>query len=490
MAKLLTNELNYLKIANAIRSKNFGTSKYLPSEMPNAILGLGTIQNGAIQQVTASSTAIPANTFVQIDTTWSATGASTFQTTYAPQSSLDTTPHPRMIKISDTKFLLGYAGASSGDPAFRFQICTVDGDTVTPGAIAELNGTTVYGTNSDFRYDLIDVGNNTALFVYATASSSAETRAVAVDYSGTVPQIGAPALVDSATNMYDASSAAKLEDGKAIVKYIKDSKTYAQVLTISGLVVTASTATEIYSSTLGYGYNTITALTPSFAVVLGTVYGGSGSASRQAYAIRLNISGTTITPSAGEEVSGLGTYSIQGTSGSATSLALSSSRFIVSTKWAEQGQIYVALVESNANGTTKLSGFEQDTGYNKNAFRKSFMRISDDVIVTTYSMTIYSTGYVARIAYDRDNGTISAISGSVTQVITGSNAPYATPAIMLGGDRIVRVSGTTNGAGEVVGSLLHLPATMAASTDRIDGVTAEPIAASGTGDVWVLNQGS
>ena len=490
MAKLLTNEFNYLKIANAIRSKNFGTSKYLPSEMPSAILGLGAIQNGVIQQVTASSAAIPANTFVQINTTWSNTGASRYQTTLAAQGSSDITTRPKIIKISDTKFLVGYAGASSGNPAFRFQNCTVSGDTITPGSIATLDNTTVYDGGVDSSWDLIDIGNGTALFVYGTALSSAEIRAVAIDYSGATPQVGTPTLIDSAAARYYASSAAKLGNGKAIVKYEKDSKTYAHVLTISGLVVTASTATEIYSSTLGYGYKTITALTPSFAVVLGTISGSSGSTSRQAYAIRLNISGTTITPNAGEAVSGMGTYDISGSAGMSTSFALSSSRFIVSAKWAEQGQIYMALVESNAGGTVKLSGFELGTGYNKNAYRESYMPLSNGVIAVTYSNSSSTTGYVTRMAYDESAGTISIISGNVWQDVEDSTFNYAAPAIMLGDNKIVRVSGILNGKGRVGAVLMHLPATMAASTTKIDGVTAEPIAASGTGDVWVLNQGS
>lgn len=490
MAKLLTDELNYLQIANAIRSKNFGASKYLPSEMPNAILGLGAIQNGVVQQAKSSSAAIPANTFVQVDTTWSNTDASRYQTTLAAQGSSDTTSRPKIIKISDTKFFVGYAGMDSGNPAFRFQNCSVSGDTITPGSIVTLDNTTVYEGGSDAYWDLIDIGNGTALFVYGTALSSAEIRAVAIDYSGETPRVGAPALIDSATSTYHASSAAKLEDGKAIVKYEKNLKTYAQVLTISGLVVTASTATEIYSSTLGYGYKTITALTSSFAVVLGTISGSSGSVSRQAYAIRLNISGTTITPSAGETVSGLGTYDISGSGGVSTSFALSSSRFLVSAKWAEQGQVYMALVESNAGGTVKLSGFELCTGYKKNAFRESYMPLSDGVIAVTHSSSSSTTGYVSRVAYDENAGTISAISGTVWQDVADSTINYAAPAIMLGDNRIVRVSGVVNGEGRVGAVLMHLPATMAASTTRIDGVTAEPIAASATGDIWVLNQGS
>lgn len=42
MARGLTNEANYVAIANAIRQKNGGSETYAPAEMPNAILEIET----------------------------------------------------------------------------------------------------------------------------------------------------------------------------------------------------------------------------------------------------------------------------------------------------------------------------------------------------------------------------------------------------------------------------------------------------------------
>jgi hypothetical protein len=42
MARGLTNEANYVAIANAIRQKNGGSDTYAPAEMPNAILEIET----------------------------------------------------------------------------------------------------------------------------------------------------------------------------------------------------------------------------------------------------------------------------------------------------------------------------------------------------------------------------------------------------------------------------------------------------------------
>lgn len=70
MANIITDNVNYTNIANAIREKTGGNETYLPSEMAAAIAGIVTGSGGAIKMATGTFAASNANTMqVTFDTT-------------------------------------------------------------------------------------------------------------------------------------------------------------------------------------------------------------------------------------------------------------------------------------------------------------------------------------------------------------------------------------------------------------------------------------
>lgn len=484
MSKLITDELNYMQIANAIRDKSFGSSTYLPSEMAAAIRGLGEIENGTIQQVTAGSAAIPANTFVQMDPAWYTGYYSTVdKTTVSSATAYSGLSYPKIIKLSDSKSLVAYhSGDSSSSLSVRFRICSMSGTTITPGSEVSQAGMVIPNGGGAY-WDVVKINDLTSIAIYST-SYNGDVNCFTIDTSGNTPQLGSTVTISQGTSVFYASCAAKIDNSHVAVVYRNSNKVYIKILTVSGASVTVSSETQLLTSTEGAERGG-TCLIPLSSTHLAFVGGGHNSNDRWAQSIvDMTISGTTVTVNGFSYITNASS-GYNGSTGCTNYCVISETRALVA--WPMSTNAYVYLYDFSQNTASQISNLSFSASGANSDYRMNIMRISDTEFCVRCGGPSNSGQSLRKISYDETAGTISSVTYTYITALDSTSA-YCGETIQLDDDGFMSVYSGSNQL--VMGYLYREPRYAVASTDRIDGVTAEPIAASGTGDVWVLNQGS
>lgn len=485
MSKLITDEMNYMQIADAIRNKSFGSSTYLPSEMAAAIRGLGEIENGTIQQVTAGSTAIPANTFVQMDPAWYTGYYSTVdKTTVSSATAYSGLSYPKVIKLSDSKSLVAYL---SGDPSsslsIRFRICSMSGTTITPGSEVSQAGLVV-PNNGGAYWDVIKINDLTSIAIYSTSATSGDVNCFIIDTSGNTPQLGSTVAISQGTSTFNASCAAKIDNSHVAVVYRNNNKVYIKMLTVSGASVTVSSETQILASTQGASRGG-TCLIPLSSTHLAFVGGGYNSNDRWVQSVvDMTVSGTTVTVNEFSYITNASS-GYNGSVGYTTYYVISETRVLIA--WPMNTSAYVYLYDFSQNTASQISNYSFSADGSNSNYRMNIMRISDTEFCVRCGGPSNSGQSLRKISYDETAGTISSVTYTYITALDSTSA-YCGETIQLDDDGFMSVYSGSNQL--VMGYLYREPRYAVASTDRIDGVTAEPIAASGTGGVWLLNQGS
>jgi hypothetical protein len=187
--------------------------------------------------------------------------------------------------VSSDKVLVCYRNGSNGGYLYA-QILTISGTTITASTPVQCN------SNNSYDISTTLVSSDKVLVCYSNNSNNYYLYAQILTISGTTITASTPVQCNS-YNSYDITTTLVSSD-KVLVCYRNVSNSsylYAQILTISGTTITASTPVRCNS----YGsYYISTTLVSSDKVL---VCYRNGSNNYYLYAQILTISGTTITAS-------------------------------------------------------------------------------------------------------------------------------------------------------------------------------------------------
>ena len=475
MSKVLTNEYNYLNIANAIRNKQKSSTQFLPSEMAAAIDGLPTglvVTNGVTAQYKAISTDIPEKTFVEFTPGSMAEGISYGEGSVSQLASGYTAPSG--VDLTDEKSVVLYVDASA---ALYASVVTYN------------NGAAVYGT----PVAITPSGAQMYTFASGKAIKKLSDTEVVICYvaKGVDAQMG---------NTYCA---------------------YCVVATINGTnislgspVMAKSDATDVYMDVTSSGY-----------IIVVDAATSSGTA------IKLSVSGTTLSVVSTVSVPTPGTLNNYGGMGV---VAFGNDNIFVFIG-NSSSTLYGVIGDASSSTITFGSPSSLGTGSSYGVQLWDIKLIGEDLVVYTcgfyssdpvrprvgavkVSSTSVGTVYIPAATGTSDSGysaicEIDSTHVAVVVNMTGRSYPYRVT-IPLAAAISVTSYGYSTGAKNVgyikrfsEGSALAFgnsgsssgylqtlplngPTLVRPSQTKIDGITGSTVTSATAGDIWVLNQGS
>lgn len=410
-----------------------------------------------------------------------AVATNTFSTTYTP------TTDSAIAKISDSKVLVIYYDVNQADSS-KFSlygvICSVSGTTITVGTPTVVVEAPYQSLGYVYSY-AFQLNQNTAILKYAINSNN--TTAVALTISGTTITAGTPVAID--TYSPQNNTIFKISDTTfgmfgSGVYYAKEwdvtSGTISNERTVpSGSYMLTDTVSTRYNHSICFSriQNTsyFIGLTPKRYVI---VEFGATAVTLVASGVVDSEANSSMSHDLVEMSDGSFVYaSIRSSTSSATitgtrlcgyRLVWDGSQLVIT----PYGDLDPGITLSDSYSPDLVLGYRMSTGsafflYTSNNLSSGAL---NGVVIDPRTGGIYPQGQISENDYSANStNTIFSLSPTTSILFfsyTASSSSYF-KAMFL--DEIVVIN---------------------ESATRIDGVTAEPIAASTAGDVWVLDAGA
>lgn len=512
------------------------------ANLDDAILSIQSgvdITNGTKVQAKSSSGTIPASTFFEINNTGMKRSSEQNITSYRRAGQ-----NPGTVQLTENTFFSIYR--SSTAKTIGACVSQYNNGVLTVGAeraVATNTFSTTYTPTTDSA--IAKISDNKVLVVYYDVNQADSSKfslyGVICSVSGTTITVGTPTVVVEAPYQslgYVYSYAFQLNQNTAILKYaINSNNTTAVALTISGTTITAGTPVAI--DTYSPQNNTIFKISD-------TTFGMFGSGVY--YAKEWDVTSGTIS---NERTVPSGSYMLTDTvstrynhsicfsriQNTSYFIGLTPKRYVI----VEFGATAVTLVASGVVDSEASSSMSHDlVEMSDGSFVYASIRSStssatitgtrlcgyrlvwdgSQLVITPYGdldpgITLsgsYSPDLVlgyrmstgsAFFLYTSNNLSSGALNGVVVDPRTGGIYPQgqisendysANPANAVFGlsptTSILFFSYTASSSSYFKAMFLDEIIVINESATRIDGVTAEPIAASTAGDVWVLDAGA
>lgn len=467
MTKVLTDELNYENIANAIRSKTGESAAYLPSEMAEAISALlpNRITNGEKIQCYSVSDPILPNTFIELVSNWRSPIACGETATIATDdSSHSASGNFSGVAIAANKIFLAYPYNKTAYAV----ICTVSGDTITVGTPVALSSGTEYLEDAI----MVDYLGSQKVIVSFRENPDDLLKGSVCTISGNNITVGTRQNMLPMTTYTSGNRIKVINSSTVLVTYSVSNYAHACVCAISGNTLTPGTDTQIttqsYSGTV-YGIDIVNSSTALITYV----------ANGAPNVVVASISGTTITPGAPLQIAASG-YSV------GTAL-LSSDTYVVTygSGSGSRNHVYVR-VGSVSGGTVTLGQEIQLISSSYSGDGLSMVKMNSSSIFLIYRLyESNSSSNLNGVLCTIENGNVRIMRDDT--ILTGQYSGFVPFRVNDEVAIVTKHAGINNTAFICRSSIVDAAIE---SQEKIDGVTASTATYSTAGDIWVLNQGS
>lgn len=468
MTKVLTDELNYENIANAIRSKTGESAAYLPSEMAEAISTLlpNRITNGEKIQCYSVSDPILPNTFIELVSNWRSPIACGETATIATDdSSHSASGNFSGVAIAANKIFLAYPYNKTAYAV----ICTVSGETITVGTPVALSSGTEY-LDGVIMTDYL--GNQKVIVAFRENPDDILKGSICT-ISGDNITVGARQnmLPVAATNT-NRDRMKAINSSTVLVAYGISNYAHACICTISGDTLTPGTDTQITTQSYSGSVYGVDIVNSSTALI---TYAANGAPN----VVVASISGTTITPGTPLQVAASG-YTIS------TALLSSDTYVVTYSSGSGRGTHVYVRVGSVSGGTVTLGQEIQLISSSYSGDGLSMVKMNSSSIFLIYRLyESNSSSNLNGVLCTIENGDVRIMRDDT--IFTGEYSGFVPFRVNDDVAIVTKHAGINNTAFICRSSIVDAAIE---SQEKIDGVTTSTATYSTAGDIWVLNQGS